>query len=130
MQILHFTNHPGTILNANQVASYINQTNQNNISTESIDNNLQNNKTYYGFNNDLYEINIVNINPITDAGDTKGGFSIYIKTLASFRLRFNYRDTIGSIIGFRYVGDPNSVTKYSGIENNFIRFNLTIYINC
>ena len=90
----------------------------------------QNNKTYYGFNNDLYEINIVNINPITDAGDTKGGFSIYIKTLASFRLRFNYRDTIGSIIGFRYVGDPNSVTKYSGIENNFIRFNLTIYINC
>ena len=64
-------------------------------------------------NNNYYEIVLKNINLIPDVGNTGGGLSINIKTPNSFRLRFDYQDTFGSIIGFRYVGDPSSITIYS-----------------
>jgi hypothetical protein len=79
-------------------------------------------------NNDFYEIRLQNINLIINAGDTKGGYSIYIKTLNSFRLRFDYIDTIGSIIGFRYTGNPTSITEYAGITTNYIITNLMPYV--
>lgn len=79
-------------------------------------------------NNDYYEIKLKNINLITDVGNTSGGFSIQIKTPNSFRLRFDYPDTFGSIIGFRYVGNPTSITIYSSqIPLNLIN-NLLPYV--
>jgi hypothetical protein len=79
-------------------------------------------------NNDFYEITLTNINLINDTGDTKGGFAIYIKTYNSFRLRFDFDDTIGSIIGFRYVGNPTSITEYSGIKTAYEINNLLPYV--
>lgn len=64
-------------------------------------------------NNNYYEITLKNINPIPDSGDTGGGYSIQIKTPNSFRLRFDFSDTFGSQIGFRYVGNSLAITKYS-----------------
>ncbi len=64
-------------------------------------------------NDNYYEIILENINVIPDVGDTSGGLSIKIKTPNSFRLRFDYPDTFGSIIGFRYVGNSSSITIYS-----------------
>ncbi len=78
-------------------------------------------------NDNYYEIILENINLIPDVGDTGGGLAIKIKTPNSFRLRFDYPDTFGSIIGFRYVGNTSSVTIYSSETLNNIITNLIPY---
>ncbi len=78
-------------------------------------------------NDNYYEIVLENINLIPDVGDTGGGLSIKIKTPNSFRLRFDYPDTFGTIIGFRYVGNSSSVTIYSSETLNNIITNLIPY---
>lgn len=67
------------------------------------------------FNNDYFEITIKNINPIVDVGNTYGGYSLQLKKKAIFRLFFNYKDTIGNLIGFRFVGFDSSITNYSNL---------------
>lgn len=66
-------------------------------------------------NSSYFEISITNINPIQDVGDTKGGYDIDIKKYAIFRLYFNFDDTIGNLIGFRFVGYSSSITNYSSL---------------
>jgi hypothetical protein len=73
-------------------------------------------------NNSNFEIIISNINPIDDVGNTKGGFSIQIKKNAIFRLYFNYTDTFGELIGFRFVGYETSITNYS---NPLVKYIIT-----
>lgn len=77
---------------------------------------------------DIYEIKILNVNKITDVGNTKGGAGIKILTPESFRLRFDKKDTIGNLIGFRYVGDQIAITNYSIWENNYTITNLQPYV--
>ncbi len=79
-------------------------------------------------NNDFYEIKLTNINLINDVGNTFGGKQIKIKTSNSFRLRFDYPDTFGSIIGFRYVGTPNAITPYCNLLNSYTVNNLDPYV--
>jgi hypothetical protein len=79
-------------------------------------------------NNDYYEIIINNINLIANVGDTKGGYNITINTPNSFRLRFDFSDTFGSIIGFKYVGVSTSITKYSDSTTNYIITNIQSYV--
>jgi len=78
-------------------------------------------------NNNYYEIILKNINLIPDVGNTAGGFSIQIKAPNSFRLRFDFDDTFGSLIGFRYVGNKTSITVYSSEVPNNIITNLLPY---
>lgn len=78
-------------------------------------------------NNDFYEFFLNNINLIPNVGDTKGGFAITIKTPNSFRLRFDFSDTIGNLIGFRYVGNPTSITEYASIDKLYIITNQMPY---
>ncbi len=85
-------------------------------------------KIFNVLSNDFYEIIIENVNLIEDVGDTKGGYNIIIKTPNSFRLRFDYTDTFGSIIGFRFVGNPTSITSYSSLETNFTITNRQPYV--
>ena len=66
-------------------------------------------------NDDYFEITIKNINPINDVGNTKGGYSLQLKKKAIFRLFFNFNDTFGNLIGFRFVGFESSITNYSNI---------------
>ena len=78
-------------------------------------------------NDNYYEIILENINLISDTGDTGGGLSIKIKSPNSFRLRFDYTDTFGSLIGFKYVGNSSSVTIYSSEKPNNIISNILPY---
>ncbi len=75
-----------------------------------------------------YEITLININLITDVGNTLGGKEIIIKTKNSFKLFFNKSNTCGNQIGFKYVGLVGSVTPYSNIYNNYTITNLQPYI--
>jgi len=71
-------------------------------------------------NDDYFEITIKNINPIVNVGNTNGGYSLQLKKKAIFRLFFNYKDTIGNLIGFRFVGFDSAITNYS----NFFPYNV------
>ncbi len=79
-------------------------------------------------NNDFYEFLLANINLIPDVGNTRGGFGVVIKTPNSFRLRFDYPDTIGTLIGFRYVGNTQAITEYANIQTDYIINNLMPYV--
>lgn len=78
-------------------------------------------------NSSYFEIQIQNINPIQDVGDTKGGFNIQIKKYAIFRLYFNFTDTIGELCGFRFVGYSSSITNYSSLLEDYIISNKNKY---
>lgn len=79
-------------------------------------------------NNDFYTIKLTDINLlIKDAGNTYGGLSINIITKNSFRLRFDFSDAIGSLIGFKQIGSPYSITNYCGLYNDYTITNIQPY---
>ena len=78
-------------------------------------------------NNNFYDIRIDNINQINNVGNTKGGYSLKIKTYAIFRMFFNFKDTFGQLIGFRLTGKEYSITKYSDNTNNYTITNIDKY---
>ena len=60
------------------------------------------------------------------AGD--GGAKTTIRTPVLTSFLFNYSDTIGSLLGFKYVGASTSITPYSHINSNIKEYiNPTIY---
>lgn len=80
-------------------------------------------------NNNYYEITISNINEINSVGDTKGGYEIKINSPACFRLYFNFENTFGSLMGFIFVGFPNSITDYSSEYKDYELTNIQPYYN-
>lgn len=62
--------------------------------------------------------------------DNKGGNSVNITTANVFRLLFNYLDTIGNLIGFKNVGNKDSITKYgtkiSNLDNYYLEGNFSL----
>jgi len=48
-----------------------------------------------------------------------GGPSIVVKTHAKVSFLFDKNDTIGTVLGFKNVGDKNAITPYSTITTNF-----------
>lgn len=66
-----------------------------------------------------YNIILNNFNKSSVTDDNGGGDNIQILIPIKFRLLFNYKDTLGDILGFRNVGETNSITKYDYcISNN------------
>lgn len=53
--------------------------------------------------------------PIEDNG---GGYAVLILTPNMFRLRFDLPNTIGTILGFRLVGQPQAITPFASTINN------------
>lgn len=78
--------------------------------------------------NDLYIITLKNINPLDYFTDGQGGFSIIISTLNSFKIFFDKPNTIGTILGFKNIGEQGSVTPFSSAINNYIIDNSQSYI--
>jgi hypothetical protein len=72
-------------------------------------------------NNDFYTIILNNINILIDYSNTSsgGGYAITINTQNSFRLRFDFPDTFGDLIGFNYTGTNFAITPYCTIDNNY-----------
>lgn len=67
---------------------------------------------------DVYMISISGVNLSNDRTDTGGGFNAKIYAPNSFRMLFNYPDTMGNILGFRNVGDDSSITKFNTVIKN------------
>ena len=81
------------------------------------------------FNSSYFEITIKNINPINNVGNTKGGFNIQMKKYAIFKLYFNFQDTFGELMGFKFVGYNSSITNYSNTFPNYTITNKQLYYN-
>ena len=81
---------------------------------------------------EVYEINKMNhtysiLLPLFNSkqiNSTTENNAVRITTKNTFRLLFNYSDTIGSLIGFRNVGDYDSITKYNTVISNFDNYYL------
>jgi hypothetical protein len=68
--------------------------------------------------NDTYQIKLPRVNLGTRRVDTKGGANVNISVPDMIRLRFDQPDTMGSVLGFRNPGDPNSITPFRTIISN------------
>lgn len=116
-------NHPNNLVEINDSVTISNAVAIGIISTSSI------NKSHTVFeinkNNSSYSILLGSIGQLSTTstfGTTltdKGGGAINIKTKARISLLFNYKDTIGNIIGFKNVGQPNAITPYKSKISNF-----------
>jgi hypothetical protein len=70
-------------------------------------------------NKDQYSIELPSFNlSQLDRRMTQGGNIVSISYPNKFRIRFDYTDTFGSILGFRNVGNSNAITKYGTIISN------------
>jgi hypothetical protein len=67
---------------------------------------------------DHYEFVITHINLNSYRVITNGGFAVVVYVPTNFRLRFDYPDTMGEQLGFRYVGSPLAITNYSTVITN------------
>lgn len=70
----------------------------------------------YIYNINSYRIKLTRFEPAQDSISSNN--MIQILYPIKFRLLFNYNDTIGNILGFNYVGNINSITKYKKIIKN------------
>lgn len=68
--------------------------------------------------NDNYTIILEPFNIDSDLTYTGGGYESKIYVPNYFRLLFNYPDTMGEELGFRNVGESDSITKYNNIITN------------
>ena len=79
------------------------------------------NKTYEITNiidDNNYEITIDRVNLLIDKTITNGGYSCEILVPREIRLYFTYSDSMGEQIGFRNIGEPNSITSYNTTVTN------------
>jgi hypothetical protein len=116
-------NHPNNLVEMNDLVKISNATAIGIISASNI------NKSHTVFeinkNNNSYSILLGSIGQLSinsTYGTTltdKGGGGTKIKTKARVSLLFNYKDTIGNIIGFKNVGQPNAITPYKSKISNF-----------
>lgn len=67
---------------------------------------------------DRYKFRVQHFNLDSQRNDTGGGSAVVIFVPNIFRLRFDFPDTIGNILGFRNSGDENSITNYGTVITN------------
>jgi len=79
---------------------------------------------------DIYSIIIKNINLLSDTSETGGGDACMVDIPTQFQLFFNYSDTMGNQLGFRNVGNEDSITNFKyEISNNDEYINENIIID-
>jgi len=65
-----------------------------------------------------YTIILTSINLISDTTTTYGGYAVKCLVANKISLLFNYTDTFGNELGFRNVGETNSITIYNNEITN------------
>jgi hypothetical protein len=60
---------------------------------------------------------------------TKGGNTVNILFPNKFRIRFDFKDTFGDILGFRNVGQLNAITKYGHTQSNINEYDFDLTID-
>ena len=80
---------------------------------------------------DTYQITLPAVNLSTVRNDVKGGVNVGVYVPNMMRLRFDFQDTLGSLLGFRDVGLSTSITPYKfPISTNDMYYNeLTVDVN-
>jgi hypothetical protein len=103
-----------TISNAIGVFDHTDTTGLKYFVPNHIINSLHTIETIDGINN--YTIKLHKYNAVLDASildtTTNGGEAVEILYPLSFRLLFNFKDTIGSILGYKNTGEESSITLY------------------
>jgi len=80
---------------------------------------LNNNFTIYNvINTNVYQIKLPAFNLSNIRVNNGGGASVAIYAPNRIKLRFDYPDTLGIVLGFRNVGSYNSITPYNNIITN------------
>jgi len=78
---------------------------------------------------DHYQIKLNKYNASGTIAVTGGGQAITLLKPLLTRLLFNYPNTIGTLLGFRNVGDYNAITVYSKIITNTSAYDLDLNLN-
>ncbi len=75
--------------------------------------------TVYSVNNEAesYSVLLITTTSVTNI-DGNGGAKTTIKSPALVSFMFNYKDTMGSLLGFKYVGNSTSITPFNHINSN------------
>ena len=76
-----------------------------------------------------YKIELTKFNLEITRTITKGGVAVGIYIPMLFRLRFDYNDTLGNILGFRNVGDTTSITSYDIMISNNQKYEFELSID-
>jgi hypothetical protein len=76
---------------------------------------------------DRYKIKLSRFNLAASRYNTGGGLSVAIYTPNIFKLRFDLPDTMGNLLGFRNVGDPESITQYNTQISNTDPYEFDIF---
>ena len=79
--------------------------------------------------NNNYKIIVENFNLEQTFIDTKGGSAVHILMPNIFRLRFDFPDTMGNILGFRNYGSNIAITQYNSAITNKDEYDKELNIN-
>ncbi len=77
--------------------------------------------TVYSVNKEAQTYSIILVSTVASSDinlDGDGGAKTTIKSPALVSMLFNYNDTMGDLLGFKYVGQPTSITPFSHITSN------------
>jgi hypothetical protein len=78
---------------------------------------------------DRYKINVSHFNVSSQRSDSGGGSAVTIFVPNIFRLRFDYPDTFGRLLGFRNTGTDIAITKYNTSLSNIDLYEFEQSIN-
>ena len=65
-----------------------------------------------------YQIQITGVNLNISRTNSGGGVAVYVYVPNLFKMRFDYTDTMGTLLGFRNAGLPTSITPYTVAVSN------------
>ena len=78
---------------------------------------------------DHYQIKLNKYNTSSTIAVTGGGQAITLLKPLLSRLLFNYPNTVGTLLGFRNVGEYNAITIYSKVITNTSSYDLDLNLN-
>jgi hypothetical protein len=78
---------------------------------------------------DHYQIKLNKYNTSSTTAVTGGGQAITLLKPLLSRLLFNYPNTVGTLLGFRNVGEYNAITIYSKVIKNTSPYDLDLNLN-
>lgn len=81
---------------------------------------INNSHTVYSVDKKIgtYSIILPNFNRSNNPSDSSGGETVTIKSRNLTRFLFDKSDSVGSVLGFKNVGNVNAITKFSHITTN------------
>jgi len=86
-------------------------------------------KVHTVIDSDTYSIQLPRVNLSNIRLDTRGGEAVNIFTPDKFRLRFDFQDTMGDLLGFRNPGQETSITPFAHEISNKDKYEFDVSTN-